>query len=294
MARVIAVAATNTNIENDAASSSAHIIWAVPGFPDDAAFLAMEDRLRVVYRLTKDAQSSAKHEEFDMKYFWDSMKDWKTWTSTIIYMGCDGPLYAFSLFLPTIINEIGYTNTEAQLMSVPPYAVAAVATIAVGFIADRTKQRGICNMVFALIGIAGFVMLLASQKPHVKYAGTFLGALGIYPCISNTIAWSSNNVEGTYKRGVTMGTVIGLGNLQGVVSSNVYRGQDKPQYYPGHGVVLAYLTIFLLGGTIVQYILLRRENTKCRRGDRDCRALGLTHEEVMALGDENPEFIYTL
>ncbi|KAI5308774.1 hypothetical protein KEM55_004900, partial [Ascosphaera atra] len=296
--------------------------WAVPGFPDDAAFLAMEDRLRVVYRLTKDAQSSAKHEEFDMKHFWDSMKDWKTWTSTIIYMGCDGPLYAFSLFLPTIINEIvsdsnlseGYTNTEAQLMSVPPYAVAAVATIAVGFIADRTKQRGICNMVFALIGIAGFIMLLASQKPHVKYAGTFLGALGIYPCISNTIAWSSNNVEGktsyptarivkhvltrrnegTYKRGVTMGTVIGLGNLQGVVSSNVYRGQDKPQYYPGHGVVLAYLTVFLLGGTIVQYILLRRENTKRRRGDRDCRALGLTHEEVMALGDENPEFIYTL
>jgi hypothetical protein len=28
----------------------------------------------------------------------------------IIYMGCDGALYAFSLFLPTIINELGYTS----------------------------------------------------------------------------------------------------------------------------------------------------------------------------------------
>lgn len=36
--------------------------------------------------------------------------------------------------------------------------------------------------------------------------------------ISNTVTWCSNNVEGAYKRGVTIGIVIGWGNLQGVVS----------------------------------------------------------------------------
>jgi hypothetical protein len=43
----------------------------------------------------------------------------------------------------------------------------------------------------------------------VKYAGVFLGAMGIYPCIANTISWCSNNIEGVYKRGVTLGIVIG-------------------------------------------------------------------------------------
>lgn len=57
-------------------------------------------------------------------------------------MGCDGALYAFSLFIPTIIQQMGYKNTHAQLLSVPPYAVAAVVTITVGFIADRTGKRG--------------------------------------------------------------------------------------------------------------------------------------------------------
>lgn len=43
-----------------------------------------------------------------------------------MYMGVDGSLYAFSLFLPSIINQLGYTATKAQLLSVPPYAVACV------------------------------------------------------------------------------------------------------------------------------------------------------------------------
>ena len=78
----------------------------VHDFPDDAKFLSEPDRARVIRRLKADKQSSAEHEDFKMKYFWASVKDWKTWLSAVIYMGADGPLYAFSLFLPTIINGV--------------------------------------------------------------------------------------------------------------------------------------------------------------------------------------------
>lgn len=77
--------------------------WMVHDFPDEATFLSEADRARVIRRLKLDKQSSAEHEEFKMEYFWASVKDWKTWTGAMIYMGCDGALYAFSLFLPSII-----------------------------------------------------------------------------------------------------------------------------------------------------------------------------------------------
>lgn len=77
--------------------------WMVHDFPDEATFLTDVDRARVIRRLKLDKQSSAEHEEFKMEYFWASVKDWKTWTGAAIYMGCDGALYAFSLFLPSII-----------------------------------------------------------------------------------------------------------------------------------------------------------------------------------------------
>ncbi|MCJ1309948.1 hypothetical protein MMC25_003609 [Agyrium rufum] len=268
--------------------------WMVFDFPDLATFLSDEDRRRVIRRLKADKQSSAEHEEFKMAYFWASVTDIKTLLFAIIYMGCDGALYAFSLFLPTIIAGLGYESTKAQLLTVPPYAAAAVLTIVVGFVADRTGQRGLCNIGTSFLGIIGFSMLLGSSHSGVQYAGTFLGALGIYPCVANTISWASNNVEGVYKRGVTLGFVIGWGNLNGVVSSNIYQAKDKPRYQTGHAIVLAYMVLFLLGGSIVTHLYLRAENAKRRAGKRDGWVVGKSASEVELLGDKRPDFMYTL
>lgn len=60
-------------------------------------------------------------------------------------------------------------------------------------------------MVVVSIGIIGFSLLIGSTNTHVQYAGTFLGAMGIYPAIPNSLTWASNNLEGVYKRGVCIG-----------------------------------------------------------------------------------------
>jgi len=167
----------------------------------------------------------------------------------------------------------------------------------VGFAADRTGRRGIFNICFALIGCAGFSMLLASRDPHISYAGTFLGAIGIYPCIANTLTWVGNNVEGVYKRGVTLGTVIAWGNLNGVVSSNIYRQQDAPWYTLGHSVVLGYLGVALLGGSIANYVFCaigNRRRDKISPEERETILSGLTEEEQHHLADFHPDFRYTL
>ena len=83
----------------------------------------------------------------------------------------------------------------------PPYAAAAVLTVTVGFIADRARQRGLCNIAVSFLGMIGFAMLLGCESAGAKYAGTFLGAMGIYPAIANTISWTSNNTEGKFQPG---------------------------------------------------------------------------------------------
>ncbi|KAH9988587.1 MFS general substrate transporter [Xylariaceae sp. FL0662B] len=268
--------------------------WMVHDFPDQARFLSDDDRTRIIRRLKMDQQSSAEHEEWKTSYLIAGLKDWKMWLGMAIYMGCDMPLYAFSLFLPSIVQNLGWgTSTiRAQLMSVPPYVGAALLTVVVGFIADRTHQRGLCNIIVSLLGIAGFSMLLGSAEPAVQYAGTFLGAMGIYPCISNTISWMANNIEGVYKRGVVLGFVIGWGNLNGIVSSNIYF--DAPRYRVGHGTIIAYMVLFLFGGSTLMTVLLRLENKRRRDGKRDYRAEGKSAKEIEALGDNQPDFMYTV
>lgn len=267
--------------------------WMVFDWPGTAGFLTPEERLRVRRRLAADNQSNTA-EEYDVRHVYAALKDWKCWGYAVIYMGCLMPLYAFSLFLPTIIAGMGHKGTRAQLLSVPPYAVAATLTIIIGWLGDRTRQRAILNMIVVVIGIAGFTMLIASSNPTIQYAGTFLGAVGIYPTIPNTLSWCSNNIEGVYKRGVIIGIVVGSGNLNGVVSSNIFLVEEKPRYWTGHGMVLGYMTLFLLGGTVFMYTMLRRENAKRRSGARDNMHEGKSADEIWVAGDNRPDFIYSL
>jgi DMSO reductase anchor subunit len=115
--------------------------------------------------------------------------------------------------------------------------------------------------------------------------------MGIYPLIANTITWVANNTEGVYKRGVVLGFVIGWGNLNGVMAANVYRAEDAPQYRFGHAMVLAYLTIGLFGGSMMNWFYLRNQNTKRKRGDMDDLLEGklqgkMEKEIVDELGDQ--------
>ncbi|EKM50636.1 uncharacterized protein PHACADRAFT_264011 [Phanerochaete carnosa HHB-10118-sp] len=242
--------------------------WIIQDFPDTAKFLTEEERTFVIRRLQKDDQFSAAGETLKFKYISQSLLDWKTWVGMLLYMGTDCPLYAFSLFLPSIINQLGFTATPANLLTVPVYALACIVTCVVGFIADRYGQRGLINIVCSLVGLAGYIILIASRNATLSYIAVYLAACGIYPNIPNTVAWVSNNVEGSYKRSVSLAMVISFGNINGAVSSNVYRARDQPWYTLGHGIVLMYICIAIISAVVYRH-LLKRENDRRDRGERD-------------------------
>jgi len=185
-----------------------------------------------------------------------------------MFAGFYEPLYAFSLFLPTIINQLGYRATTANLLTVPVYIVVSIVTCAVGLYADRKGQRGLLNIIFLCIAATGYIILISSRNPTLSYIAVYLAACGIYPIVPNTIAWVSNNVEGSSKRSVSLAMTISFGNLNGAVSSNVYRSGDAPWYTLGHGIVLTYIILCFLA-SVVYYLVLKTENARRDRGMRD-------------------------
>lgn len=148
----------------------------------------------------------------------------------------------------------------------------------------------------AVIASTGFAMLVASHNPHLSYAGLFLAAAGLYSAIPNGIAWISNNVEGVYKRGVVIGTFVAWGNLNGIVSSNIYLQKDAPWYRLANSIVLGYLLVALLGGSILNLTFLWIGNKKRDREIvwRREKLLNMSDEEQLDLADFHPDFRYTL
>ncbi|KAK7025171.1 MFS domain-containing protein [Favolaschia claudopus] len=241
--------------------------WMVQDFPDSATFLTKEEKTFVIRRLQGDDQYSAAGEKLQMKNVWSSFRDWKTWISMIQLMGCDMPLYAFSLFTPSIINQLGFRATPANLLTVPIYAFAAVVTCCVALYADRHGRRGWCNIIMLSLGGIGYIILIVSRNAALSYFAVFVATCGIFPVVPNTVTWIANNFEGSYKRGVTLALAISMGNVNGAVSSNVYRARDTPWYSLGHGLVLMYICIGITANSAMLY-LLKKENAKRDRGER--------------------------
>lgn len=59
---------------------------------------------------------------------------------------------------------------------------AFVVVLLTSFLSDKIKARGPIMAGGCLVAIAGYVMLLVAQQEQVRYGGTFLVAVGVYPC----------------------------------------------------------------------------------------------------------------
>lgn len=100
---------------------------------------------------------------------------------------------SFGAFVPSILKDFGWTSTEAQLKSVPPYLVACVCTIALGWASDRSGKRGPFIAGAMPTAITGFAILRWSTDPSAKYAAVFLNAIGCFAASAGMLSWGINS-----------------------------------------------------------------------------------------------------
>lgn len=264
--------------------------WLCTDFPDTAGFLSDKERAFVLQRLASKQQHSAAGEGFTWMAVWKGFFDIKTVLGALIYMGVDGPLYAFSVFLPSIIRSLGdWSSVESNLLSVPIYVIACLFTVAIGFYADRKGNRAMINICLIPVSIVGYIILLAvnpADAPGASYFGCYLSALGIYPMIPNTIALTGSHVEGAYKKSVVMAIIISWGNIHGAATSQVYIATESPRYFTGHGVIIAYLGVAWIC-TWAYWFVIRRENARREKGQCTEEILDHLpeHEAIAAAAD---------
>jgi hypothetical protein len=88
---------------------------------------------------------------------------------------------SFSLFLPSIIAGLGHHATQAPLFTVPPNMAAFLTVLLTSTLSDKIKARGPIMAAGTIIAMCGYVMLLVAERNTVRYGGTFLVAVGVYP-----------------------------------------------------------------------------------------------------------------
>ena len=258
----------------------------VANYPSTAKFLSEKEKDCIHARLVSN-NDATRNEAFTWTNVLFAIKDPKVWLYGLGFHTMSLPLYTLSLFLPTIIKELGYTAAQAQLLTVPPYAVATLLTITAAVASEKFKIRAPFIMGGSSLAAVGYIILLSSKKPGVGYFGTILAAAGIYPATAIVLSWPANNVSGQTKRATANAMQISIGNLGAVLGTQLYRSTDGPRFFLGHGFALGYLcSNVLVVGTL--WMTLKKENSKRDKGERDDRLVGVDEDEW--LGDEDPRW----
>ncbi|KAI0007665.1 major facilitator superfamily domain-containing protein [Xylariaceae sp. FL0662B] len=261
----------------------------IHNYPDTSRFLKDDERKFIQERLAAD--SDATHDEnFTWAAVGTALKDPNCWLYGLGFHTMSLPLYTLSLFMPTIITNLGYTAATAQLLTVPPYAFAFITTITVAVLSERLSQRAIFIGISALFGTIGYCILLGNTdpvgRPGVSYAGVFFAAGGIYPATALVLSWPAINVSGQTKRAIANAMQISIGNLGAVLGTQLYRATDGPRFIVGHSVALGYLVANAVVVTILG-MRLKRENKRREETAEEIKHVG---EVLDWQGDSDPRW----
>ncbi|CRG83344.1 putative transporter C1002,16c [Talaromyces islandicus] len=243
-------------------ASALLVFFILPDYPETSGWLNADEKELARHRLeVEGSKGSAKAMSWaDAKCV---LVDWRLYAHYAIYFGISTPFSSLSLFTPSITAGLGYENLQAQLMTVPPYAVAYVVTVAVAGSADYFNARGIHSAIFSFIGAMGFLasaVLPADAYLH-RYGCLIVATSGAFSCIPPLLGWLSSNLDTTAAAGLAIALNVSFGAPGQIAGVWIYKANEASRGYPtGHWTNAALLLFVCVGCILLQlyYVMMNR------------------------------------
>ncbi|KAH8666318.1 major facilitator superfamily transporter [Xylariales sp. PMI_506] len=260
----------------------------LPDSPDTARFLNAEEIQAAKTRAIQQTGSEGTERVggVNIKEILRSLADVKTWILPLMYFSCNVSFSSLPVFLPTILQNMGFTAINAQGLSAPPYFLSFLICIVSTWIADRTRQRGLMIIGLSLIAGVGYILLATVKSVGVCYFGVFLAAAGVFPAISNILPWTLNNQGTDSKRGAGIALLNIIGQCGPILGTRIFPTSTAPYYVKGMSICAAFMFFNALLAFILRSYLVW-ENKKFEERDAAARAAGAADDKMGLVALEN-------
>lgn len=229
------------------------VLFFLPDYPEHTQWLTEGEKDMAIQRLYYEG-SKVSHPTMNWEEAKETLTDWRLYAHYAIYFAASPAFASLSLFSPSITVGLGYLDLQAQLMTVPPWAIAYVCQVLVAWSADHFNARGVHTAAASAVGAIGFIMsaALPADAYAARYGGLIMATAGSFACIPPMLGWLSSNVFTTASTGLAIAINVslggGLGQIPGVW---VYQASEREKGYPtGHwtnAALLLFVSVVALG-----------------------------------------------
>ncbi|ORY03346.1 MFS general substrate transporter [Basidiobolus meristosporus CBS 931.73] len=222
----------------------------------------------LVTRLIRDDPSKAvgRREGVKRSELFAAFTDLRIWGH--LFIGFFGLMASSPVtsYMPLIIKSLGFSTVISNLLTMPAHLLKFLAMLALTRNSDRTKDRawhGVVGTTWFLLGVLLLEFLPDNTNKWTLY-GVIIFTVGWPYWHPINAAWLTENVAPMGKRSIGLAMYIMSVNINGLVSSQIYRDDDKPRFHRGNWVLigLAVLAILLFIAQRYHYIYLNRQRER--------------------------------
>ncbi|KAH6658015.1 major facilitator superfamily domain-containing protein [Truncatella angustata] len=240
-------------------------------------------------------------EEENTSHHWQDFKavitNPRMWGQAYILLCISACSYGNKFTLPSITKAMGFTNTKAQLMTVPPYIAGAISSIFFARLSDHFYWRmPFVAMPLTLIAV-GYSIIISFKGNLPGHIGAsmlavIIACMGIYPVQPACSSWAANNIAPSSRRAVGVAFVIATGNIGGIIGSYMFFDYEAPSYYTGYGLAIAFGITGVLMSFVLEFSYVWSNKKRAKLSEHDIRST-YSEDDLLRMGDRSPLFKYT-
>ncbi|OSD00480.1 MFS general substrate transporter [Trametes coccinea BRFM310] len=265
------------------------ILLFLPSFPFSASFLTPREKAIAQARLNRDHRPQSHGGMNGWAGFKAVVNDVNAWMLMIIYASFNVGVATISYFLPTLINELGFSPLSSQGLTVAPYAVGWFMVFFQAWHSDRTRDRGYHIMLSTAISCIGYIVLAAlagkgtsARMIGGRYVALFLVVGGNYSLFPLVMSWAANVFSPTSKRGVGTAFIVSISNCVSIAFPQIYFDAEE-DFRDGHAIAAA----CLFASFLAAFLLRTRLAYLNRRNAEKLRAAAIQREDAEETEKEN-------
>ncbi|CAI6334217.1 unnamed protein product [Periconia digitata] len=230
-----------------------------------AWFLNDEERKHAVYRMEVDLAGT--QEEADVhstrvtkRDFIDVMTDWKKLLTVVCNITTVLPVSAFTTFMPLVVKGMGFSGTDATLMSAPPFIAGVIGLLIIVRSSDHLRERSLHTVLGLLIGMIGCIVMAASNENKLRYGFSYVCMTGVFVGGPLVAVWLAGNTPWKGSRSVILG-INGWSNIAGVIAGQIFKDKYAPRYEVPLIITICIMVVGACGLIFLRF-MYQRENKK--------------------------------